>query len=242
MSKVIVITGAGSGLGKTLAKRFITDGDSVVVMGRSLEKLEAVVAELGERAVAISCDVGVPQSVKAAFAEVEKQFSKIDVLINNAALVTHGAFADVSDDDIVDSFHTNAIGPMLCSKAAVAMMGRGGQIFNVSSGAVDNNYPGLSIYASSKTALERFSNAIYDELQPQGICVTIVRCGQMIESMDVWENDPAIVALREKALADGWDPRDRPSSTFASVAEAFRALIDLPPDLKAASITLRPSA
>src|SRR5690349_6125409 len=64
MSKVIVIAGAGSGLGRALARRFAADGDSVVLLGRTLSKLERVAAELGPRALPIACDIGDPAAVK----------------------------------------------------------------------------------------------------------------------------------------------------------------------------------
>ncbi|HEY8385287.1 MAG TPA: SDR family NAD(P)-dependent oxidoreductase, partial [Porticoccaceae bacterium] len=73
MSKVIVITGAGVGLGRALARRFAADGDTVVLLGRTLSKVEAVAAEIGDRAMAVGCDVASPDSVRAAFAEIAKR-------------------------------------------------------------------------------------------------------------------------------------------------------------------------
>lgn len=82
MSKTIVITGAGIGLGRALARRFASDGERVVLLGRTFSKVQAAAHEIGERATAIACDVASPASVKAAFAEIARRHARIDVLIN----------------------------------------------------------------------------------------------------------------------------------------------------------------
>jgi len=84
--KVAVITGASSGSGLGIARRFVAEGASVVMLARGQQRLEAVAAELGERAIPIATDVGNPDSVRAAFARVGERFGKLDVLINNAAI------------------------------------------------------------------------------------------------------------------------------------------------------------
>jgi meso-butanediol dehydrogenase/(S,S)-butanediol dehydrogenase/diacetyl reductase len=240
MTKTVVITGAGSGLGRALAKRFADDGDNVVLLGRTLSKVQAAAAEIGARASAVACDVSAPDQVRAAFAEIAARYPAIDVLINNAALVEHIGVVEASDRHILETIGTNLTGPVLCARAAIPLLESGGHIFNVTSGAAERYFGGLALYAASKAALERFSLSLYEELQPQGICVTFVRAGQMVDHQGSWNDDPAIAATVESALAHGLDPRKRPSSTFASVTNAFRALADLPPDLCAASIVLRP--
>ena len=87
MSKTIVITGAGSGLGRAFARRFAADGDQVVLLGRTLAKVDEVAAEIGDRALALACDICSADSVRAAFTAIGERFGSIDVLINNAAYV-----------------------------------------------------------------------------------------------------------------------------------------------------------
>lgn len=241
MAKVVVITGSGSGLGRALAKRFASDGDSVVLLGRTAKKVESVAAEIGERAMAITCDVRSPESVNAAFAGIARRHPRIDVLINNAAFVQRIMVEEAGDDTIFNTIATNTIGPVYCSREAIPLLNRGGYIVNISSGAVDHNYPAYSLYAMSKAGLERFSLGLYEELQPRDICVTYVRCGQMVEKIGAWEDaDPKVKKMLEEAIKMGQDPRQRPSSTFASVTDAIRGLVDLPPDLCSPAITLRP--
>jgi meso-butanediol dehydrogenase / (S,S)-butanediol dehydrogenase / diacetyl reductase len=239
LGKVIVITGAGVGLGRALARRFAADGESVVLLGRTAAKVEAAAAEIGERAMAVACDVGSPDSVRAAFAAIAARHSRIDVLINNAARFEPFLIAEASDDQLLDIVGTNLTGPMLCARAAIPMMGRGGHIINVSSESVGMVFPLMVVYQTTKAGLERFSEGLYHELEPSGIRVTSVRAGQMFEPGKVWNIDPAAAAAFHKAmLAIGHNLREKPISHFQSVTNVFRALLDLPPDVTVQNVRM----
>jgi len=240
LSKIIVITGAGIGLGRALARRFAADGDNVVLLGRTAAKVEAVASEIGVRAMAIGCDVSSPRSVAAAFAAIAVRHPRIDVLINNAAVYEPFLVAEASDEQILGIIATNLTGPILCVRAAIPMMGSGGHIINLSSESVELPFPHLSLYQCSKAGLERFSQAMERELEPAGIRVTIVRAGQMMDGDKIWNIDPKIAArFAQAALAAGLNLRERPISPVASVTNVFRALIDLPPDLHTATVVVR---
>jgi meso-butanediol dehydrogenase / (S,S)-butanediol dehydrogenase / diacetyl reductase len=239
MSKVIVITGAGVGLGRALARRFFEDGEQVVLLGRTTSKVEAVAAELGERAMAVGCDVASPESVKQAFAAIQARHPRIDVLINNAAVFEPFLVADASDGQIVNTIMTNLAGAMLCARAVIPLMSRGSHIFNISSESVGMRFPHLVVYQSSKAGLERFSEGLHHELEPAGIRVTSVRAGQMYEEGKTWDVPPeARMAFGKAAMEAGINLRERPLSQFTSVTDAFRALVDLPPDLHAIHVAL----
>ena len=141
MAKVIVITGAGVGLGRALARRFAADGESVVLLGRTAEKVQKVAAELGERALGVGCDVASPDSVRAAFAQVSARHPRIDVLINNAAVFQPFLIAEATDEQILGHAATNLVGPILCARSAIPLMGKGGHIINVSSESVGMLFP-----------------------------------------------------------------------------------------------------
>jgi NAD(P)-dependent dehydrogenase (short-subunit alcohol dehydrogenase family) len=233
LSKIIVITGAGIGLGRALARRFAADGDNVVLLGRTASKVEAVASEIGVRAMAVGCDVSSPKSVAAAFAAIAVRHPRIDVLINNAAVYEPFLVAEASDQQILT-------GPILCVRAAIPMMGSGGHIINLSSESVELPFPHLSLYQCSKAGLERFSQAMERELEPAGIRVTTVRAGQMMDADKTWNIDPKIAArFAQAAMAAGLNLRERPISAVASVTDVFRALIDLPVDLHVATVILR---
>jgi meso-butanediol dehydrogenase / (S,S)-butanediol dehydrogenase / diacetyl reductase len=239
MSKIIVITGAGAGLGRALARRFAADGETVVLLGRTLSKVQKVASELGTRASAFQCDVASPDSVRAAFAEIARQHPRIDVLINNAAVYQPFLIAEATDRQILESVTTNLAGPVICSRAVLAMMGPGGHILNVSSESVGMLFPYLAMYQASKAGLERFSEALHHELDSSGIRVTAVRAGQMFDAEKTWDIEPAVLGrFAEAAMKAGVNLMERPVSPFTSPTDVFRALIDLPPDLHVALVTL----
>src|SRR5579862_7083628 len=86
VAKVVVITGAGAGLGRAIARKLAGRGEQLVLLGRTLAKVQTVATELGSGALAVECDVGQPESVRAAFALIAQRHPKLDVLINNAAV------------------------------------------------------------------------------------------------------------------------------------------------------------
>jgi len=240
VSKIIVITGAGVGLGRALARRLAADGDTVVLLGRTQAKVEAVAAEIGARALAVGCDVTSPTSVAAAFAAIAARHPRIDVLINNAAVYEPFLVAEASDEQILRIIATNLTGPILCARAAIPMLGSGGHIINVSSESVELPFPHLSLYQCSKAGLERFSQALERELEPAGIRVSTVRAGQMMDADKTWDINPVAAArFAQAAMAAGLNLRERPITQVMSVTNIFRALIDLPPDLHASGIVLR---
>jgi NAD(P)-dependent dehydrogenase (short-subunit alcohol dehydrogenase family) len=240
LSKIIVITGAGIGMGRALARRFASDGERVVLLGRTFSKVEAAAREIGERAMAIRCDVASPASVKAAFAEIAQRYPKIDVLINNAAVFEPFTIAEATDEQIMNTLAINLGGPILCARAAIPMMGRGSHIINVSSESVETlHMPHLILYQCSKAGLERFTLGLHHELEASGIRVSNVRAGAMMEEGKVWDIDPAArMRFGMAAMAAGINLRERPISQFTSVTQVFRLLIDMPDDLHSVTVTL----
>ncbi len=239
MSKIIVITGAGVGLGRALARRFAADGETVVLLGRTASKVEAAAAEIGELATGIGCDVANPESVRAAFARIGEQFGRVDVLINNAAIFEPFLIANASDEQILNTVATNLAGPMFCARSAIPLMGNGSLVINVSSESAGMHFPHLNVYQSTKAGLERFSESLRTELEDQGIRVTNVRAGQMFEEGKVWNvNQDDAIAFHQAAMKAGLNLGERPISTFESVTGIFHALVNLPADLQAASINL----
>jgi NAD(P)-dependent dehydrogenase (short-subunit alcohol dehydrogenase family) len=233
VGKVIVITGAGVGLGRALARRFAKEGESVVLLGRTFSKVQAAAEEIGDSAFAVECDVSSPDSVRAAFARIAEKHPRIDVLINNAAVYEPFNVADARDDQIVGIVATNLSGPIFCSRAAIPMMEKGGYIINVSSESVALDFPMLSLYQCSKAGLERFTESLSRELEASGIRVSTVRAGPMYEEGKGTTWDPAIaMEFAQKCAGVGIDMRSRPISHVNSVTDVFRALLDLPPDVR----------
>lgn len=206
MSRVIVITGAGQGLGRALARRFASEGETVVLLGRTAAKVEAVAREIGARALPIGCDVSSPSSVRDAFARIAAAFLAIDVLINNAAVYDVFALEDATDEQVLAGVGTNLTGPMLCIRSAVPLMRRGSHIINVSSDGVELPFPLMSVYQATKAGLERLTTSLHRELEPRGIRVSYVRAAAMADADKAWNLDPATAArFAEEAARAGLD-------------------------------------
>src|ERR1700712_4823529 len=151
--KTIVITGANGGLGRALAQRFADDGETVILLGRSLAKVQDVAAALGGHALAVECEVSSPDSVRSAFARIAQTHPVIDVLINSAAVFQPFLIEEASDAQILDSVLTNLAGPMLCVRSAIPMLAPGGHIINLSSESVKVPLPHLIAYQSTKSGV-----------------------------------------------------------------------------------------
>ncbi|MET0240890.1 MAG: SDR family oxidoreductase [Sphingobium sp.] len=239
MSKSIVITGAGKGLGRAIARRLAADGETLILLGRTLSKVEAVAEELGNGAYAVECDVSSPASVRAAFATIAQRQPTIDVLINNAAVYQPFAIHEVPDDEVLASMTTNMGGPIYMCRSAIPMLRRGGQIINISSESVAVPFAMLTMYQASKAGLERFTQALHEELTPDGIRVTLARAGQMMDEDSSWSVDPDRARrFFEGNMKRGINQRERPISHFNSVAEIFRSLVNLPSDVNISQIML----
>ena len=239
MGRCIAITGAGSGLGRALARSLASDGNTIILLGRTRATLDVVASELGPSCYAIACDVASADSVRTAFAAIAERHRKVDILINNAAVYRPFFVKDATDAQISVAVMTNFAGPIYCSRAVIPMMQRGSHIINISSETVGLPHAMFSLYQSSKAGLERFTDALHAELEPDGIRVTLVRAGQM---MDADSKPPADgdVARRfaEENLKRGLDLRARPISSFSSVAGVLRMLIGLPADVNVPRIIL----
>ena len=239
MSKIIVITGAGAGLGRALARRLGSEGETVILLGRTLSKVQAAAEEIGGSAMALECDVGSADSVRSAFAALAERHPQIDVLINNAAIYEPFTVVEATDAQIWTAVTTNLAGPIFCTRAAVPMMGKGAHIINVSSETVELPHAMLSLYQATKAGLERFSQSMDLELEPNGIRVTTVRAGQMMVDPKEWAYNPDVtMRFGTDNLARGLNLRERPISDVTSVTGIFRALIDLPPDVHVATMSV----
>jgi meso-butanediol dehydrogenase / (S,S)-butanediol dehydrogenase / diacetyl reductase len=243
MGKIIVITGAGDGLGRALARRFARDGETVVLLGRTLSKIQAVADELGAPHFAIECDVSDPVSVRAAFAAVAQRHPKVDVLINNAAIFMPFDLGEATDEQICTQININLAGPIFCAREALPLLRGGGHIINVSSESADIEMPMLWLYAGTKAALEQISTQWSRDLAAEGVRVTVVQAGMMLDETKTGSNWPPEVSQRF-AIAQasvGIDLRTAPRTHYNSATAAFRAVIDSPADLHFGMVKLRGS-
>lgn len=239
MSKTIVITGAGSGLGRAMARRLARDGHRLVLLGRTAAKVEAVAAELGEGAWAARCDVADAASVKSAFAGIAARVPCIDVLINNAAVYEPYMIEDATEAQIAAALDTNLAGTIHCSRAALPLMASGGHVINVSSRTVVEPAVMLALYQTSKAGVERFTQSLREEVAERGIRVTLLRAAGMMEEGMNWTLSPEVARrFQEERRKRGIDRGDNAISQFASVAQLLPWLIGLPADVGVTELML----
>ncbi len=233
MNKIVAITGAGDGLGRALARRLARDGDTVILLGRTLSKIESVAAELGVGHMAVQCDVADPASVAAAFAAIAARFPKLDALINNAGVFEPFTLGNLKPEQVKTLADINLCGPIYVANAALPLLRGGGHIINVTSESVPLKMPMLWMYAGTKTALEFISEMWMRELEPEGVRVTVARCGQMMDETKTGSNWPPEVSMQfglENAKV-GINLRERGISHYNSVTDGFRAILDTPADV-----------
>lgn len=239
MSKTIVITGAGLGLGRAMARRLAQDGHRLVLLGRTLAKVEAVAQEIGNDAWAASCDVGDADSVAATFAAIAAREPRIDVMINNAAVYEPLMIEDATEAKIAETLDTNLAGTIRCSQAAVAQMEKGGHVINISTRTVVAPAVMLALYQTSKAGLERFTKTLREEVAERGIRVTMIRAAGMMEEGMNWTISPETARrFQEERAKRGIGTGEAGVSQFASVAGLLPWLIGLPGDVDVTELML----
>lgn len=158
MKQIAVVTGAGRGVGRITAITLAQKGWAVVVAGRDKIAIEAVAKEAGGGSVGIVCDVSDPESVESLFAQIKSNFGRIDLLFNNAGVVTPGvALEDVKIEDWQKVVDVNISGVFYCTQQAFALMKSqspmGGRIINNGSISAQVPRPNSSAYTASKHAV-----------------------------------------------------------------------------------------
>ncbi len=156
-NKVVIITGANSGVGAAAAKIFASEGASVVIGARRTEPLQAVAGEIekaGGKVLALPLDISKRDSVENMVAETVKTFGKIDVLVNNAAVLDNNfdGIASYQDEEFDRLLSINTKGTMNCIRAVIPKMGEGSAILNVSTIGATKGTSGV-MYAASKAAI-----------------------------------------------------------------------------------------
>ncbi len=178
-SKVIIVTGASSGIGRAAALAFAAAGAKVALIARSTPQLDDTVADLrarGSDCVGVTCDVTDRDQVAAMTSAVLERWGRIDVLVNNAGIGAHGPFLQTPPSDFERIIRVNLFGVANCTSAVLPAMirQRSGRIVNVSSMIGKRAYPGNAAYCASKFALEGFAESLRVELRHHGIGVTQV--------------------------------------------------------------------
>jgi len=186
--KVALITGSSRGIGAAIANRFARDGAKVVVnYANSQKEATEVVAGIvaaGGAAIAVKANVGNPNDIPVMFAETIKAFGRLDILVNNAAIMKREFLNEVTAESIDAHFNVNVRGYLLCVKHAAELMTNGGSIINVGSAISRMAYPGAVVYSATKGAIDVMTRVLAAELGPKGIRVNVLAPGSTRTDMN----------------------------------------------------------
>ncbi len=185
--KTAVVTGASSGVGAEIARRFVAQGWQVFGLARNTTALSTLQRELGTTFQPVPVDIRQVESVTRAFAQIAKQVSSIDLLVNNAAVFKMAPFAACSVADIDTLIDTNLKGTLYCTHAALPLLVAGSRIVNIGSVSGTHGIATQAIYCASKFGVDGFAEALNQELIGQGISMTTI-CPGGIDT-PLWQED-----------------------------------------------------
>jgi NAD(P)-dependent dehydrogenase (short-subunit alcohol dehydrogenase family) len=175
--KVALVTGAGQGSGQGIAEAFAGAGAAVALVGRTLSKLELVAKGIeaeGGRAIALRCDVGSADDIRATVAAVVDQLGTVDVLVNTAHHNDRGgALLEIDEEDVELLWQTGPLATLRFMRACHPHLRGGGSIINFGSGA-QFTPEGYGIYAGMKDAIQAFTRTAAVEWGPDGIRANVI--------------------------------------------------------------------
>lgn len=210
--KIIVITGASSGLGRETAFHLSRLEAHAVLVARSEGRLKDVQSEIkeitGESPLAVRCDISSEEDVASMAAKVKEKYDHVDVLINNAGIGKYRISEEISNHEMRIHFETNFYGAYYCIKALLPLIKSqgAGYILNVGSLFGKIAFADVSVYAATKFALAGFTEGLRQELKPQGIGVGLLMPGPINTSFQDNRQDgerkaPAFITLEPSRVA-----------------------------------------
>ncbi|GIO86633.1 oxidoreductase [Paenibacillus faecis] len=178
-NKVIVITGASSGIGALAARMLSEQGATLVLAARSADKLKEIRNGMLGPSKIVELDVGDDESVAAGFKEIYAEFGRVDCLVNNAGYGKFTAFDEMPLHEFEAMMNVNYMGMVRCTKAVLPRMkeARSGRIVNIASIAGKIGTAKSTAYTATKHAVLGFSSALRQEVRPHGITVSTINPG-----------------------------------------------------------------
>lgn len=181
--KTAIVTGSSQGIGLITAKTLHAAGANVVINyfeegeGKNKALADAVVADLGQRALAAAADVRHPDQLEAMVAATTEKFGGLDILVNNAGILRDKSFKKMSHQEWSDVIDTNLTGVFNCCKAVLESLNENGAIINISSLAAVMGFFGQANYATAKAGIITFTKVLSKELSRKNIRVNAVAPG-----------------------------------------------------------------
>ena len=175
--RVAVITGASSGIGLAIAKRFVLEGAHVYITGRRQEQLEKAAREIGRNIEVVQGDVTSAEYLVHLFAVVKQNRGKVDILVTSSGVAEMNLLADISEEHYDKTFALNARATLFTIKGALPLMSRGSSVVLIGSIADSIGTRGYTTYGASKAAVRSFARTWANELAPSGIRVNVLSPG-----------------------------------------------------------------
>lgn len=237
--KVIVITGASSGLGEATARHLSAQGATVVLGARRVERLQSLVNELtanGAKALALATDVTDHEQVQRLVDAAVQTYGRIDVMINNAGLMPHSPLERLKIEDWDRTIDVNIKGVLYGIAAALPYMKqqKAGHIINVSSVAGHKVRPGSAVYAATKSAVLMLSEGLRLEVKPYNIRTTVISPGAVESELPNSITEPDVAEDIHKFYEEYAIPAD-------SFARAVVFAMSQPEDVDVNEILFRPT-
>ncbi|HQR92113.1 MAG: short-chain dehydrogenase/reductase [Bacteroidetes bacterium 24-39-8] len=176
MKKVWFISGCSTGFGRALSLELLAQGYQVVVTARKVADIEDILAIDTTNTLGLALDVTVPEQVTAAVEAAIAHFGRIDVLVNNAGIGYFGAVEESEEAEVRRMFEINVFGLARLTQEVLPFMRkqRSGHILNVASIGGLRSFPGVGFYNATKYAVDGLSEALYKEVSPLGIKITVI--------------------------------------------------------------------
>ncbi len=228
--KIAIVTGASSGIGKSIATAFAAEGASVVLASRRKEKLDEVAAAIrgkGGIARVVLTDVTVEAQVSSLFEEVREQFGRLDILVNNAGISQGGPPDEISLETWQRVVDLNLTAPFLCSREAFRLMKlqRSGRIINIGSVSAKVPRPQSAPYTSTKFGLEGLTRSLALDGREFGIAASVIQPGNT--ESEIW------IGKESVANQEGIMPADELTRVIVTMAA-------LPPEVNVLESTVLP--
>jgi NADP-dependent 3-hydroxy acid dehydrogenase YdfG len=238
--KVALVTGASSGIGEATAIALAEAGAAVAIGARRKDRLDALAAKLrddGARVLQLDLDVTDEQACAAAVARTREELGGLDVLVNNAGVMLLGTIVGADPEDWRRMLHTNVLGLMYMTHAAIeGMVEQGsGDVVNISSVAGRTARKGAGVYNASKWAVNAFSESLRQEVTGRGVRIGLVEPGAVATELSSHITQPA---AREASAQMAAGMRTLQSE---DIARAVLYLVTQPPHVAVNEVLVRPT-
>ncbi len=225
--KTALVTGATGGIGGAIATALHTQGATVAISGRQVDKLEALAAQLKERVHICPCDLGNKEQVGKLVEEATGKLGRLDILVNNAGLTKDNLFMVMKDDQWDEVIAVNLTSTFMLMRAAVRGMMRAktgyGRIVNISSVSGVLGNPGQGNYAASKAGMIGMTKSVAREVASRGITANCIAPGFIQTPMTDALNEKQVATIKEAIPAQAFgNPADIAAAAVYLASEEAR--------------------